>query len=389
MLKKFLFTSVIAFLCSFIVFPNCLIKANTENMDISAKSYILIEKDTKNIIASSNENEKLPMASTTKIMTTILALESGNLNEHFKVEEDWVKVEGSSMGLLGGDTVTMLDLCYGMMLPSGNDSANVVAMKLAGSLENFATMMNEKAKEIGMKNTNFTNPSGLYNEKHYSTAFDMAILTRYALNNPKFKEICSTDKKQLEFGNPPYKRTLTNHNRLLKSYDNCIGVKTGFTKKAGRCLVSAVEKDGITLIAVTLNAPNDWKDHTKLFDFGFDNINTKEYYLKTEDIYLDVVGGKNKKVKTEPRVSEIKTILNNQQINNIHEKIIVDKFLYAPVKKGDIVGKLQLVYKDNIIKEIDLLSKENIDYKSKVEVISEDKNWLQKLIQPIKDWLVF
>ncbi len=388
MLKRFLFKGVIVFLC-FIIIPITTIKVSANNLEISAKSYILMDKDSKTILASYNENEKLPMASTTKIMTTILALESQNIDEPFTVPEDWLKVEGSSMGLLPGDTVTMRDLCYGMMLPSGNDSANVVAMKLAGSLEKFAVMMNNKAKQIGMKNTNFVTPSGLHDDNHYSTAYDMALLTRYALNNPEFKEICSTDKKQLEFGNPPYKRWLSNHNKLLKSYEGCIGVKTGFTKKAGRCLVSAVEKDDVTLIAVTLNAPNDWQDHTRLFDFGFDNISIKEYYLKTEDISLDVVGGKSNKVKAVPKNMKYKSILDDQQIMNIQEKIVANKFLYAPIKKGDTVGKLQLVYKDEVIKEIDLISDEDIQYKNKLDVIAQDKNWLQKLTNTVKDWLGF
>lgn len=354
------------------------------NLQISAKTYVLIEKDTKKILHSKDEHTKMPMASTTKIMTTILALESKDLDTPFKVEEKWVKVEGSSMGLLPGDTVTMLDLCYGMMLASGNDAANVVAYKLAGDIKNFAKLMNDKAKEIGMKNTNFVTPSGLDDKDHYSTAYDMALLARYALNNQLFKEICSTQKKQLSYGNPPYDRWLSNHNKLLKTYEGCIGVKTGFTKKSGRCLVSAVQKDNTTLIAVTLNAPNDWQDHTRLYNYGFKNIKVSEYKINEDEISLNVVGANEKNLLAKPKTQVYNTILDENEKNNIKTKIYCDKFLYAPIKKDDVVGKISIIYNDTILSEIDLIATKDIEYKSKLDIIIEDKNWLQKLVDKIK-----
>lgn len=381
-MKKIILQSLIVFF-SFLFIIRVDVFADN-NLQISAKTYVLIEKDTKKILHSKDEHTKMPMASTTKIMTTILALESKDLDTPFKVEEKWVKVEGSSMGLLPGDTVTMLDLCYGMMLASGNDAANVVAYKLAGDIKNFAKLMNDKAKEIGMKNTNFVTPSGLDDKDHYSTAYDMALLARYALNNQLFKEICSTQKKQLSYGNPPYDRWLSNHNKLLKTYEGCIGVKTGFTKKSGRCLVSAVQKDNTTLIAVTLNAPNDWQDHTRLYNYGFKNIKVSEYKINEDEISLNVVGANEKNLLAKPKTQVYNTILDENEKNNIKTKIYCDKFLYAPIKKDDVVGKISIIYNDTILSEIDLIATKDIEYKSKLDIIIEDKNWLQKLVDKIK-----
>lgn len=165
------------------------------------------------------------MASTTKIMTTLLCLESGGLDDQFVVDGEAIKVEGSSMGLTEGDVVTKRALCYGMMLPSGNDAANATAVKLGGSIENFADMMNERAEKIGMTRTCFVTPSGLEGEGHGSSAYDMALLAREALRNPDFAEICSQKKAKVEFGNPPYERWLTNSNKLLDMYQGVKGVK--------------------------------------------------------------------------------------------------------------------------------------------------------------------
>ena len=196
---------------------------------LSAKSAILIDAKTGTVISEKNEKQRLPMASTTKIMSALLLLESGDLDTQFKVDNNAIMVEGSSMGLCEDDIVTKRALCYGMLLPSGNDAANQTAVMLAGSTEKFADMMNSRAKEIGLKDTNFVTPSGLHDENHYSTAYDMAMLTREALKNEDFREICGTKRAKLKFGNPPYERWLVNTNKLLTMYDGCIGVKTGFT----------------------------------------------------------------------------------------------------------------------------------------------------------------
>jgi len=237
--------------------------------DLSAVSAIVIDADTGKVIFAKNEHEIRAMASLTKVMTTILTIEAGEPDKRFSVDNYAVHVEGTTMGLRENDIVTRLALCYGMMLPSGNDASNVAAVNVSGSIPEFVKLMNAKAMRIGMYNTHFANPHGLDSAKHYSTAHDMAILTAYAMKNPTFREICSLQTVRTEFGNPPYKRWLRNNNKMLLNYQGCIGVKTGFTDNARRCLITAAERDGVTLIAVTLNAPDDWNDHTKMLNYGF------------------------------------------------------------------------------------------------------------------------
>ena len=258
--------------------------------EVSAKACVLIEEKTGQILFEKNSDEKLPMASTTKIMTTLLCLESGGLDDEFVVDSQAIKVEGSSMGLVEGDVVTKRALCYGMLLPSGNDAANATAVKIGGSIEKFAELMNRRAEEIGMTRTCFVTPSGLEGEGHGSSAYDMALLAREALRNPEFSEICSQKKAKVMFGNPPYERWLVNTNKLLEMYNGVKGVKTGFTDEAGRCLVSACERDGISMICVTLNDRNDWQDHMDMYDYGFSLL--EPYELSCDEIFpVQVAGG--------------------------------------------------------------------------------------------------
>jgi len=244
--------------------------------NISAASAIVMDADTGKVLFSKNCSEIRAVASLTKVMTTILTLEAGekskDLDKQFRVNNSVIHIEGTSMGLREDDIVTRRALCYGMMLPSGNDAANVAAVSVSGSLHEFTKLMNQKARQIGMSDTTFKNPHGLDEKGHLSTARDMAVLTAYALQNPDFRDICSQSTKRLQFGNPPYSRSLTNNNKMLHSYDGCIGVKTGFTDNARRTLISAAERGDTTLIVVTLNAPDDWNDHIKLFDYGFNKL---------------------------------------------------------------------------------------------------------------------
>ena len=236
---------------------------------VSAVSAILIEADTGTVLFSKNEKEHRQIASTTKIMTALLTLEAGEPDKEFEVDPTAIKVEGTSMGLREGDIVTRRALCYGMLLPSGNDAANAAAVNISGSKSAFAVLMNKRAEEIGMTDTNFVTPSGLDADGQYSCAYDLALLTREAMNNKDFAKICGLPKAKVSFGNPKSDRILVNSNKLLTSYDGCIGVKTGYTRHAGRILVSAAERDGRMLIAVTISDPDDWRDHTALLDYGF------------------------------------------------------------------------------------------------------------------------
>lgn len=341
--------------------------------NISAKGYILMEASSGKVLAGKEEHEKRPMASTTKIMTALLTLEQDGLDDYFKVDNDAIMVEGTSMGLVKDDQVSLRSLAYGMLLSSGNDAANLAAVKISGSIEKFAEKMNAKAVQIGMKDTHFVTPSGLHDEEHYSTPYDMALLAREALKNEDFAEICGQKKAKLTYGNPPYTRWLSNHNKLLDYYEGCIGMKTGFTKKAGRCLVSAAERDGVTLICVTLNASNDWQDHTKLFDYGFSVAERQKVEVDLSQTTFPVVGG----VKDELRVNlsgELYAVLSQKELESASQRILRDPFCYAPIKEGDTVGKLQLIYEGNVVAEETLVAAENIEQKQ-VDLTAQKSIW--------------
>lgn len=239
--------------------------------DRSASAYIVMEATTGRVLYGKNIHERLAMASTTKIIGALMVLEQENLDEYFMVDSDAIQVEGSSMGLTEGDLVSLYSLACGMMLPSGNDAANAAGVRLYGSIDGFVEAMNQKAEELGLSDTHYVTACGLDAPDHYSTAFDLAKLTRIALQNEDFAYICSQSNMKVKFGDPPYERWLKNYNRLLELYPDCIGVKTGFTDDAGRCLVSAAERDGMTLICVTLNAQDDWNLHASLYDKCFES----------------------------------------------------------------------------------------------------------------------
>ncbi len=237
--------------------------------DISAKGAVLMEAGSGDVIFGKNENTRLSMASTTKIMTALVALEHMELNTRVTVTDASVGVEGSSIYLVAGETLTLEDLLYALLLESANDAAETIAIAVAGDIPAFAELMNQKAAEIGLCDTHFVNPHGLDAEEHYTTAKELALLTRVALENEDFRRIVATERHTIPLHDTGGVRLLLNHNKLLRTYDGCIGVKTGFTKKTGRCLVSAAERDGVRLIAVTLGAPNDWQDHADMLDYGF------------------------------------------------------------------------------------------------------------------------
>lgn len=346
---------------------------------ISAKSAVVISADTGEIVYSHNAQEKLPMASTTKIMTTLLCIESGNLEEEFVVDSEAIKVEGSSMGLVEGDIVTKYALCCGMLLPSGNDAANATAVKLAGSIENFAVMMNERAEEIGMSKSFFVTPSGLDGTGHGSTAYDMALLAREALQNEIFRDICSQESIQVKFGNPPYERWLKNTNKLLTMCEGVYGVKTGFTDEAGRCLVSACERDGKELICVTLNDKNDWNDHISLYDYGFSKVNLCEYEI-TDEITVSLAGGYQDKIKL--YCEEKPVICTVGESERIHHKVKVSPFIYAPISEGEQCGELTIMFENREIDTIPLFSAESSDIYVKTK---EQKKFPERIMDKIKN----
>lgn len=275
------------------------LSVHAEEVPVSAAAYVLYCPDNGKILLSENADQQLPMASTTKIMTTLLTLEEAAVDNRVVEFTDEMAAEGSSMYLKKGEKVTLYDLAVGMMMQSGNDAANAAAIAISGSVKRFAERMNMKAREIGMENTRFVTPSGLDNEGHYSTARDLAVLMAYAMKNDSFRKLTAERSVTVSFVHPAGKRvTYLNHNRLLKEYKGCIGGKTGYTTIAGRCLVTAAERDGLRLVAVTLDDRDDWDDHTELYNEGFARYTTVSA-AGEPDVALTVVGG----VSSDARVS--------------------------------------------------------------------------------------
>lgn len=315
---------------------------SAEEPSLSAQSAVLITADTGMVVWEQDAHRQMSMASTTKIMTALLALEESarQSDPAVDVTEAMVAVEGSSMGLQAGDRITLRNLAAGMLLASGNDAANAAALYLDGSQEQFAVRMNERAAQLNMTDTHFVTPSGLDDEQHYSTAYDMALLTREALKNQSFREICSQASMQVEFLEPEKRVSYQNHNKLLRMYDGCIGVKTGFTKKSGRCLVTAAERDGVTLIAVTLNAPDDWNDHTALLDYGFSAVTGVSFDGSGFSADLPLVGSEQAAVVVKGGAGGSLT-LPKAEADRITCRVLTPAFLYAPVHSGEQIGRLQ------------------------------------------------
>ncbi len=359
-MKKLFFTLIFS-----ILFLYSTISGYTlESSEISAKSAIVICADTGEIVFEKNPHQKMPMASTTKIMTSILALEYGANEQYLTVTSEMVSVEGSSIGLLPEDKISLKTLVKGMLLESGNDAANSVAHVVGGTMSDFVALMNYKAKEIGMNFTSFETPSGLDGDNHYSTAFDMALLGAYAIKNPEFRLICSSDKQVVYYGNEPYRRVFTNNNKLLNTYDGAFGIKTGFTKKSGRCLVSAVERDDKTLVAVTLNAPDDWNDHLKMYDYSFEKVNSVNLHRDLQDLSVKIVGGTEASVNLRLLKEPVITSVNKDFYYST--KVFIKSFEYAPINMGDILGFVE--YYDvngNLIATTGICADSSVDIKIK------------------------
>lgn len=327
-----------------------------ENVSTSAVSAVLIEAETGTVVYSKNADEQRAMASTTKIMTAILTIEAGDLDSEFTVDSYAIRVEGTSMGLQEGDRVSRRDLLYGILLPSGNDAANAAAVSVSGSIGGFVELMNHKAQELGLTSTHFATPSGLDADGHYTTARDLAMLTAYAMKNDIFREIVCCSSAEVEFGNPPYRRTLYNSNKMLSRYEGAIGVKTGFTDNARRCLVSAAERDGVTLIAVTLNAPDDWNDHEKMLNYGFSKVFSYPLELSCSEQVAVAGTGRSVGVYAE---QEMISLFPGQR-EALTRKVMLPQFVYGDVKRGDVLGEIQFALDGKVVKRCPLYAKENV-----------------------------
>ncbi len=330
-MRSFLMRTAAVCIAAAVLF-SCAVSAR-EAPAVSADSALLMDASTGRVLYAHNGSRQSLIASTTKIMTGLLIAESCDLDAEVAVPDEALSTEGSSMYLKQGEILSVEALLYGLMLHSGNDAAIALAMYHSGSVEAFVQKMNNRAEELSLWNTHFENPHGLDAENHYSTAYDLAKLTAYALNNPVFHQVVST--KTITIAG----RTMTNHNRLLHQYEGAVGVKTGYTRAAGRILVSAAERQGRRLICVTIHDPNDWKDHTALLDYGFEH-----YALRTLANPGQVMGSVPVLCGSEPAQAvlrdEIQVPVSEQE--QVEVKIHLPPLVFAPVFAGEPAGSAEV-----------------------------------------------
>lgn len=333
--------------------------AQTKDLKLSARAAVLYQPETKTFLYEKNANEKRPMASTTKIMTALVTLENvKDLSEPVRIDPSAIGTEGSSAYLKDGDTVTVQELLYALMLRSANDAAVALACFVGGDTAGFAAMMNERAEKLGLTDTHFANPHGLDDEEHYTTAHDLAIIAAEAMKLDIFTEICSTYKKTLVSGER--RRTYINHNKLLYKYEGAIGVKTGFTDESGRCLVGAAERDGLRFITVTLDAPTDWADHKALFDYGYERLELlplASVYQYSYDL-PHISGAKIRITNT----AELSVIVPKGD-HDIKEYAVLPRYIVENIKKGDELGYVEFRLDGEVVGRVPLNSTESVSVK--------------------------
>ena len=310
--------------------------------DITAQSAVLIEAETGRVLYEKNAQNKMPMASTTKIMTALLAIENGDLGDTVEVSSNASGTEGSSIWLEVGEHMTLEDMLYGLMLASGNDAAVAVAEHIASDVQRFAGLMNQKAKEIGAVNTNFVNPNGLHDELHYTTAYDLGIISAYAMQNPVFREIVDTEYKEISWEGHKWNRVVKNKNKILWLYEGCNGIKTGYTKNAGRCLCSSAKRGDLQVVAVVLNAGDMFGDSMQLLDYAFENYSMET--LVEADAYVGTVNIDNGVYDTIDVYTEeeIRYPLSIDEKSNVKIKTYLEKDIKAPVVRGQTLGRVDV-----------------------------------------------
>nr|WP_312575918.1 D-alanyl-D-alanine carboxypeptidase family protein [Sedimentibacter sp.] len=364
-------------LICFLMFSIILLNINEANAQpsILCQSAVLIDADTGTILAGKDANKKMYPASTTKIMTAILAIEMGKLSDVITVDEKTpYEITGSHIALEPGEVLTLKDLLYALMLPSANDAAAVIAKHYGGSTEEFVKLMNDKAKELGALNTHFANPHGLHDENHYTTAADLAIITKYAMQNETFRTIVATKKYEIQPTNKKSEiRYFTNLNKMLYCstssqinvdgrwisplYDGTIGVKTGYTPEAGNCLVAYVNKNDTNLIVVAMNGVSleMYEDAHNLFNYGFSDYKSTTLISKNTFVQNMQIENGDSKVISVITESDFSTLTEINSAKEIKSKVILNK-IELPIKKNDVVGKMEFSLDGKVIGSVNLIT---------------------------------
>lgn len=357
---KKLFTGIAVITLAAILFLNSFVNA------YSAQHAILLDANTERVLYEKQSDNRSLIASTTKIMTALIICEQCNVLDRVRISKESVGIEGSSLYLTEGEVLTVQELLYGLMLRSGNDAATALAIYCGGTVEGFVALMNDKAHRLGLQDTHFENPHGLDAPNHFSTAKDLAILTAYAMNNPIFQKTVST--KEIKIG----QRYLRNHNKLLWRYEGADGVKTGFTKAAGRILVSSAVSGGRRLIAVTINAPDDWNDHTVMLKKGFSEF-VQADILKEGMVIgsVDVAGGTRAQVELIAAEDFSYALAKNESVSF---QLKGSGFVYAPTVTGQNAGSVYILIDGKPVGSVPLVFGDTVE-----QITSENPSFLQRL----------
>lgn len=342
-----------------LLIPVFLVPAAADGPSLSAGSFILMEAETGEIVCEENADQRRPIASTTKMMTALVALETASLSDVIVVPQEAVGKEGSSVYLVAGERLTVEDLLYATLLSSANDAATALAIGVGGSEEAFVAAMNRRAESLGMTNTHFDNPHGLDSETHFSTARDLCKLAQAAMQNPDFARIVSTTRAIIPRNGAEGVRVLLNHNRLLSQLDGALGIKTGFTKKSGRCLVSAARRDGVTLLAVTLNDPDDWRDHAALYECGFARYRHWEPVTAGDHSYeVELFGAEKETVHVENQEGYAVTLPAGEHTWEVEADL--PHYLYPPISEGEVLGHVHVKMDGETVADIPLVATESV-----------------------------
>ena len=342
----------------FILFSFPICNANEQLTNLNSQYIVVMDYDSGRVLYQRNCDMVVPMASTTKIMTAIVALENSKLTDIVTVSKKASSTHGSTMGIKEGEKYTMEELLYGLLLESGNDCAVAIAEHISGSVERFARLMNSKAFNLGAFNTRFVTPHGLDADGHFTTALELATITQYAYKNDVFRKIVSTKSKEISSH-----RILNNTNQLLWSMESADGVKTGYTGKAGRCLVSSSTREGKRLICVLLNSSNRWQDSRRLMEYGFKKYNIYKSY-KADDLYENISVKQGVKDKLSVKLKSDFTVpISEEEEKELSIKSLLPDSLNAPIYKGQEIGKLAFYKDGEIVYSVPYIASEDITIK--------------------------
>ena len=352
-----------------------LLPARAEEISTSARACVVIDQRSGRILLSHNADTPLPMASTTKVMTALLAIERGNLDDPVTAGRNAFGVPGTSIYLSQGETLTLEQLLYGLMLASGNDAAVAIAEHIGGTVEDFCRLMTARAAELGCTGTVFLTPHGLPCEGHYTTAHDLALIAREAMTHDIFRQIVSTTRAKIPWEGREYDRVLTNKNRLLTAYEGATGIKTGYTRKAGRCLVFGAEREGMAIIGVVLNCPDWFDEAARLMDEAFARWDAMTLLYAGERLRTIPVEGSGGAAVDAVLTDDLTALVPENALPQV--EIDLPDSVHAPVHAGDTLGTVRLVCQGEALCEVRLVASASVrrdDFPARWE--SYWQNWL-------------